>query len=504
MNSSRSSRPLALGTCALLALLLTAPPTCLSKEKPKKSPANFSLTTLLRTWAPAAPSVSSGMASQGSLANCATFPPRAPGLHLSDEALRRGTANATEPLVNLVLRVALQTALDHPPSFLKVGNASLKEGGRIPQSRSHQAGRDVDLFFFYTDRKEQPLALAPGMLACDDEGRCEGGHRFDAVRNWTVVKGLLQSKDPVVQWIFVAPGLRELLLQEAEGHPEDKALLALAREVLHRPTDSRSHDDHFHVRIYCSAEDLAGGCIDFGPTRANAPDNALAMKRLHNESLSNLSGGNAEERKAALASLKRTEDWLPLVVGVLGEASSNEVRGELLEALKWNRGEELIDICRQLLAEPKLPLDTRKKALSCLVLSAEPKDFQVFLSLAEQRDRKLAEAGRWALQQFTGRSSAPCGGRKTKDEGRCWREWWKENKDRSYKHWVEQALERQGYRPTADKEATRNASLLKAMAAGNPASFMAQWYLAKLHDEPLLYVLPPRKAQAYWKERLAK
>jgi penicillin-insensitive murein endopeptidase len=483
---------------------LLCPNPALARDRAKKAATNFSLSTLLRAWAPGSQSVSSGTAAAGSLANPSALPARAPGLHLSDETVRRGTAHGTEPLVNLVLRVALQTALAHPPSFLKVGNASLKNGGRIQQSKSHQAGRDVDLFFFYLDGKDRPLALAPSMLRCDDDGSCEGGHRFDPVRNWTVVKGLLQSKDPVVQWIFVAPGLRELLLQEAETRNEDKSLLLLAREVLHRPTDSRSHDDHFHVRIYCSAEDLAGGCLDFGPTRVNAPDHSLALQRLKSENLSNLRAGNSQERRSALESLKRTEDWLPLVLEALAETRSNEVRGELLDALKWNRQDALFEACRAILDEAKAPLATKKKAAECLVLSAEPKDFPVFLSLAEARDRKLAELGKWAMQQFTGRATAPCPGRKTKDEGRCWREWWKENKDRSYKRWVEQALERQGYRPTAEKESTRNASLLKAMAAGNPASFMAQWYLARLQDEPLPYVLPPRKAQRHWKERLTK
>jgi hypothetical protein len=36
---------------------------------------------------------------------------------------------------------------------------------------------------------------------------------------------------------------------------------------LHQPGDSAPHDDHLHLRIYCSQNDRPLGCVDRGPVR---------------------------------------------------------------------------------------------------------------------------------------------------------------------------------------------------------------------------------------------
>jgi penicillin-insensitive murein DD-endopeptidase len=36
---------------------------------------------------------------------------------------------------------------------------------------------------------------------------------------------------------------------------------------MHQPSDSQSHMDHYHIRIYCSLADRRMGCIDRGPER---------------------------------------------------------------------------------------------------------------------------------------------------------------------------------------------------------------------------------------------
>jgi hypothetical protein len=55
------------------------------------------------------------------------------------------------------------------------------------------------------------------------------------------------------------------LIEHAEQTGEPEAVIARARRTLKQPGDSARHDDHLHVRVYCSAADRAYGCVDIGP-----------------------------------------------------------------------------------------------------------------------------------------------------------------------------------------------------------------------------------------------
>jgi penicillin-insensitive murein endopeptidase len=37
------------------------------------------------------------------------------------------------------------------------------------------------------------------------------------------------------------------------------------RRALKQPGDSARHDDHLHVRVYCTPSDRRLGCVDLGP-----------------------------------------------------------------------------------------------------------------------------------------------------------------------------------------------------------------------------------------------
>ena len=148
--------------------------------------------------------------------------------------------------------------------------------------RSHSSGRDVDIFFFACDGNGQPLHDLPAMLHFGGDGhaiRWSPGKvgrpvkdplpdaRFDARRNWALVRALLTDPTVEVQWIFVHRDLSGLMLAEAEREGTSDALVSRARAILHQPTDSQPHDDHMHVRVFCDPADRALGCSDKGPTR---------------------------------------------------------------------------------------------------------------------------------------------------------------------------------------------------------------------------------------------
>lgn len=153
-----------------------------------------------------------------------------------------------------------QASPEAPP--LGVGDMSKARGGPIrPYSRSHQSGRDVDLAFYQVDEQGQPVP-AEDLLSFDARGYADRGRRrFDTQRNWLLVRALLEDKEVDVQWMFISEPLRRALLDQARKLNEPAALLQRAASVLHQPTDSRPHDDHIHLRIRCTAEERAAGCV---------------------------------------------------------------------------------------------------------------------------------------------------------------------------------------------------------------------------------------------------
>lgn len=179
----------------------------------------------------------------------------------------RGTNYATLELAALLARAASTVAREAPGAPLVLADASVKRGGQVARHASHESGRDVDLLFYVRDERGDSVA-SPGFRRFDGAGRCvsEGCRlRLDVPRTWWLVRTLLASQRPAVQYLFVAEPLRALLLDYAREHGEHGTIVRRAQRVLHQPTDSSAHDDHLHLRVYCGASDRAGGCVDTGP-----------------------------------------------------------------------------------------------------------------------------------------------------------------------------------------------------------------------------------------------
>ena len=82
-------------------------------------------------------------------------------------------------------------------------------------------------------------------------------YQFDTRRNLALMVALLTDKKVEVQWIFVADWLKKRLIAEAWEQAIDPRTIARMEVVLHQPGDSNPHQDHYHVRIYCSSDDEA-------------------------------------------------------------------------------------------------------------------------------------------------------------------------------------------------------------------------------------------------------
>jgi penicillin-insensitive murein DD-endopeptidase len=228
-------------------------------------------------------SVSVGTHARGTLLRGVALPSEGAGYHVPQAWQQRGRQYGTEEMVRWLTAAFREVDEALPHSVASLGDISRQGGGRSLEHKSHGSGRDVDIFFYAVDLSGQPYLPARAMLRFASDGSAKAWSppvrnqkisdpipvvRFDARRNWALVRAMLSDPTVEVQWIFINRALGELMLREGPSAGDDPALVARAAELFHQPSDAAAHDDHMHVRVYCAPSDRAQGCIDRGPQRA--------------------------------------------------------------------------------------------------------------------------------------------------------------------------------------------------------------------------------------------
>lgn len=215
--------------------------------------------------------VSVGTTGEGWLAHGVALPDEGPGFVRARRG--EGTGYGSPSLIDAIENAAAKVSQRHPGGApLVVGDLSSANGGRHHRHASHESGRDADLLFYATDVAGRSVR-AQGFLAYDRFGLGMPRHGeapredrfFDDARNWALVTALLNDESNQVQWIFCSRGLKARLLRWAESHGASRDDLFRASWVLQQPSHGAPHDDHFHIRIRCTARDNALGCRDRGP-----------------------------------------------------------------------------------------------------------------------------------------------------------------------------------------------------------------------------------------------
>ena len=194
---------------------------------------------------------------------------------------KRKSNFATLELAALIGRAARVVAAAIPGGHpLMLGDCSVAGGGNIKRHVSHRSGRDVDMLFFRVDQGGIPL-VADSFLRFDGRGQCQSSRgcnsRLDVPRTWWLIRTLLASQEPAVQYAFVSRPIRRLLLGYAQSRGEHPEIMKRAKKVLRQPRSAARHDDHIHLRTYCTPEDLASGCVDHGPRWPWVSETGLAM-----------------------------------------------------------------------------------------------------------------------------------------------------------------------------------------------------------------------------------
>ena len=173
----------------------------------------------------------------------------------------------TVPMVKMLVEASEKVWKAKPGARLRVGELSRRTGGLLQGHRSHQSGRDVDLGLYLTTKNGTPLE-ARFYIAVDAAGRGRLGKRpvrFDDVRNYHLVKALVMNEHAIVQFIFASKGIKRRLMKTARKLGASKEVLKrITHVVIPPPNSAHPHDNHFHVRIYCSMDDIPQ-CLDKRP-----------------------------------------------------------------------------------------------------------------------------------------------------------------------------------------------------------------------------------------------
>jgi penicillin-insensitive murein endopeptidase len=146
-----------------------------------------------------------------------------------------GTKETVEYLSVAAAEVQRRHA-DTPP--LHIGHISKKTGGYLSPHLSHQSGRDVDVGYYYSNKRAWY--------------RRATWNNLDTPRTWTLVKALVLKTD--VDLILIDASIQSLLRKHAEQTGEDKDWLhRIFKGSPDRPAiirHARGHATHIHVRFF--------------------------------------------------------------------------------------------------------------------------------------------------------------------------------------------------------------------------------------------------------------
>ena len=247
-------------------------------------------------------SLSVGTAQDGFIVNARPLP--LPGNHYAvlPRQLSRKLLYGTQELIGAIVAASEAVAAASPGAVLGVGNIGRREGGDIPYSVSHNAGRDADLAFYATDPRGRPVLL-PDLVRFDASGRSrdyDGYYRFDVARNWLLVRALAASPLVQMEYLFISDPLRALLLAHARALGEPADVVQRAASLLMQPGREIPHDDHLHIRIYCGRADRGAGCENRSRILPGV-ETYEGIREARLEQAARFAGGKAPEvRKAAI------------------------------------------------------------------------------------------------------------------------------------------------------------------------------------------------------------
>ncbi len=207
--------------------------------------------------------LSVGAPNEGALKNGIKMPP-SPLYVRRYPNIMWGSTHTIQTLLTAVARFRQDLAFDHE---LVLADISRKNGGRFRPHKSHQAGRDIDIWM-----PTLKGVYKKSYLGTKTKDRKPRSNEVDWFATWGLVRALIDT-DQVVN-IFLDYPLQEYLYKAAkEMGASDEELRASiqwprGKSAGAKVGHSAGHVGHIHVRFKCAPNDI--DCRD-RPTR-NAPD----------------------------------------------------------------------------------------------------------------------------------------------------------------------------------------------------------------------------------------
>ena len=391
----------------------------------------------------------------------------------------------------------------------------------------------------------------PDLLPLDRQGRYEGEHGvfvFDVPRNWALIQGLVEAAGAgALQYIFVADWLRDMLLEHARSQGADAALIATASRLMMQPRATLAHNDHFHLRLYCSAHDIASGCKNTGRIQPGFSAHSAARTKAITRARAALKHEDADIRLASvhrLALLKdsgaaraledRLEDEDARVraasaraLGELGQGSkaigeamlaevSARAQAEMIVALGERGDRDATNALLALLGSARMiqvdeqaqPIDARLLAMDALAGMEDERPVGALIALITTpthslEQRALLERASRALGMLTNHRFLQDWELASEAQialaQQQWTQWWGEQRRKPRTEWLRLGFERAGF-------AMRSLSgrsiwaLCRAIEGEAHISFNAQRVLMKIGKHyPASLTWSRRDAYYYWR-----
>jgi murein endopeptidase len=202
-----------------------------------------------------------GRPNRGTLLNPVALEPSA-GL----EVMNPDRCYATQVTVDAVKSAVAEVEREFPGSVIRVGDISARRGGYIRPHRSHQAGVDVDVGFYYrVPAKWYTKANAANL---------------DRARTWTFLKALVAQG--TVEYVFVDRSVQALLREHALAAGESPEFVeGLFESPSKKDTLVRhtwGHLTHFHVRFMDPVAEETGRRV--APSLGKATWSKAPVRRL--------------------------------------------------------------------------------------------------------------------------------------------------------------------------------------------------------------------------------
>jgi penicillin-insensitive murein endopeptidase len=427
---------------------------------------------------------------------------------------------------------------------LAVGNMSTDGGGDIYWSRSHNSGRDADFAFFVEDADGNPVSVVPDLISmrADGTARYHPNWRFDVERNWALIESLVTSQAARVQWVFIYAPLRAKLLDYAEDQGVDEAIIERAENVLRQPSDSARHDDHFHVRIYCSFEDRLEGCVDWGPRWDHVAFNDDELNQRVREIIRGFMDPDPETVRACFNFLERlhprpSAETIALAVphqnpeaqlalldllndlgqsGISGpllplaeSARDDRVRQRIFEVLGSIGDQSAFEGLLAIMSRDGRPLDdgTPLRLLAAHAmrhLNASESLDELIPHLSDE-DASVRQAVATVMERTTGHAPANADELSPAEITAHWEQWYAEHKDWRRREWIRTAFVNAGYEVGDVRNDPNLNALIDAVDEGpEQLSYIADRLLNR-HTRfwsPLESWSRTQRAE-YWKDKMA-